>query len=116
MLLLLVLTAMAGNKVEARYADLAFTVLKEEGGQPVRNAAVVLHEVDKNGHQARGGVELKTDAEGKASFDAVPYGKLRVQVIMTGFQTYGQDLTVEQPRHEIVIKLKRPQPQYSIYK
>jgi hypothetical protein len=60
-------------------------------------------------------MELKTDPEGKSSFDGIPYGKLRVQVLAQGFQTYGEDFEVNQPKMEITIKLKRPQGQYSIY-
>jgi len=109
--------ARAENKDQkVQYSDLSFLVVKEDGGTPLRNAAVVLHPVDKNGRQSKGGgVELKTDDEGRASFDAVPYGKLRIQVIMTGFQTYGEDVDIAQPKQEITVKLKRPQRQYSIY-
>ena len=94
---------------------LSFVVLKDDNGKPVRNAGVVMHSVGKNNKQDRGGLELKTDAEGKASFDGVPYGKLRVQVLARGFQTYGEDYDVNQPTMEITIKLKRPDSQYSIY-
>jgi hypothetical protein len=38
-----------------------------------------------------------------------------VQVIAPGFQTFGQDYTINQPEQEVVIRLKRPQGQYSIY-
>jgi hypothetical protein len=96
-------------------ALLSFVVLKDDNGKPVRNAGVVMHSVGKNNKQDRGGLELKTDAEGKASFDGVPYGKLRVQVLARGFQTYGEDYEVNQPTMEITIKLKRPDSQYSIY-
>ena len=94
---------------------LSFVVLKGDNGKPVRNAGVVMHTVDKHGKQDRGGIELKTDAEGKASFDGVPYGKLRIQVLATGFQTYGEDYDISQPTMVITIKLKRPEGQYSIY-
>jgi len=94
---------------------ISFVVLKGDNGKPVRNAGVVLHTVDKHGKQDRGGLELKTDAEGKASFDGVPYGKLRIQVLATGFQTYGEDYDISQPTMAITIKLKRPQGEYSIY-
>ena len=59
--------------------------------------------------------QLKSDAEGKASFEGVPYGKLRVQVLATGFQTFGEDYDIDQPVEEITVKMKRPQQQYSIY-
>lgn len=96
-------------------ALLKFVILRDYNGKPVRNAGVVMHPVNKSGKQSRGGLELKTDSEGKASFDGVPYGKLRVQVLAPGFQTFGQDYEVNQPEMEITVKLKRPQSQYSIY-
>jgi hypothetical protein len=96
-------------------AVLNFVILKDYNGKPVRNAGVVMHTVGKHDKQDRGGLELKTDAEGKASFDGIPYGKLRVQVLAPGFQTFGEDYDVHQPRVEITIKLKRPEGQYSIY-
>jgi hypothetical protein len=96
-------------------ASLKFVVLKDDNGKPVRNAAVVLHPVGGGGKQSKGGLELKTDAEGKTESDGIPYGKLRVQVLATGFQTFGEDYNIDQPAQEMVIRLKRPQGQYSIY-
>jgi hypothetical protein len=96
-------------------AALNFLVIRDHNGKPVRNAAVVLHPVNPKGKQQRGGYELKTDSEGKTSFDGVPYGKLRVQVLAPGFQTFGEDYDVEGPTLEITVRLKRPQGQYSIY-
>jgi uncharacterized GH25 family protein len=90
-------------------------VLRDYNGKPVQNASVILHPVNKQGKQGKGGYQLKTDAEGKTNFDGVPYGKLRVQVLAQGFQTYGEDYDVNQPTTAITIKLKRPQGQYSIY-
>jgi len=110
--------ANAGDK-KSQYdepvSSLSFVVLKDDNGKPVRNAGVVMHSVGKHDKQDRGGLELKTDAEGKASFDGVPYGKLRIQVLAHGFQTFGEDYEVNQPTMEITIKLKRPENQYSIY-
>jgi Carboxypeptidase regulatory-like domain len=96
-------------------SSINFTVLKDYNGKPVRNAAVVLHPVEDGGKQEKGGLELKTNADGKASMDGLPYGKLRVQVLAHGLQTYGEDFDVEQPTMEITIKLKSPNGQYSIY-
>ena len=75
---------------------LNFVVIRDYNGKPIRNASVVMHPVEKNGKQSRGGLQLKTDADGKASFDGVPYGKLRVQVLAPGFQTFGDDYDIEQ--------------------
>jgi hypothetical protein len=93
-----------------------FLVLKDHNGKPLRNASVVMHPVGKSGKQSRGGLELKCDADGKASFDGVPYGKLRIQVLAPGFQTFGEDYDIDNPVEEITVKMKRPTEQYSIYK
>ena len=110
-----VLIAALASAADQKTSELKFTVLKDENGKPVRNASVVLHPVEKDGKQGKGGFELKTDPEGQASFPAAPYGKLRVQVLARGYQTYGEDYEINQPQQEIVIKLKKPQGQYSIY-
>ena len=96
-------------------AVLNFLVLKEDNGKPVRSAAVIMHPVNTRGKQSRGGLELKTDAEGKTSFEGIPYGKLRVQVLASGFQTFGEDYDIDKTKMDITIKLKHPQGQYSIY-
>ncbi|HZE28114.1 MAG TPA: carboxypeptidase-like regulatory domain-containing protein [Terriglobales bacterium] len=105
----------AGAWAEEPSAALNFVVVRDYSGKPVRNASVVLHPVNARGRQQRGGYELKTDSDGKTSFDGVPYGKLRVQVLAPGFQTFGEDYDIEGPTMDITVKLKRPQKQYSIY-
>ncbi len=102
-------------KKPTQYSELFFAILNDENSRPIRNASIVLHEVDEKGRQARSGVELKTDPDGKASFAAAPYGKLRIQVIARGFQTFGQDFVIDQPKQEYTIRIKRPGQQYSIY-
>lgn len=100
---------------EEKYSDVTITVLKQETGKPVRNASVILHSVNSEGKQEKGGLNLKTDSEGKTSYNGIPFGKLRVQVIARGLQTYGEDFEVNEAQKEIQIKLKPPQQQYSIY-
>jgi hypothetical protein len=94
---------------------LKFLVIKDDNGKPVRNAAVIMHPVSGHGKQGHGGMEIKTDLEGKTEFDGIPYGMLRVQVLAQGFQTYGEDFQIDKPRMDLTIKLKRPQGQYSVY-
>jgi hypothetical protein len=116
--LILVTFIFLAGSVMAQEVDLAllkFLVVKDFNDKPIRNASVVLHPVGKKGKQERGGLQLKCDANGKAEYDGVPYGKLRVQVLAQGFQTFGQDYDVDQPVEEITIRMKRPQEQYSIY-
>ncbi len=107
----------AGDKKSdsGQVSSIKFAVLKDDNGKPVRNAAVILHPVAQHGKQSRGGFELKTNSEGTTETDGIPYGMLRVQVIAPGFQTFGQDYNIDQPEHDLIIRLKRPQGQYSIY-
>ena len=100
---------------EEPMSDLRFVVVRDYNGKPVRNAAVVLHPVTKKGKQSRGGLELKTNNEGRANIDGIPYGPLRIQVLATGFQTFGEDYQIDKAEMEITVKLKRPGGQYSIY-
>ena len=98
---------------EPPMSDLRFVVLKDYNGKPVRNAAVVLHPVNKKGIQSKGGMELKTDNNGRTNIDGIPYGALRVQVLAPGFQTFGEDYEINKPELQITVKLKRPAGQYS---
>src|SRR5579872_1834668 len=111
----LLVPALAEKKPPVQLATVNFLVVRDENGKPVRNAAVVLHPVEDNGKQSRGGIELKTDPDGKANYDGVPYGKMRIQVLASGFQTFGGDYDIGRPSLDITIKLKRPEKQYSIY-
>jgi 5-hydroxyisourate hydrolase-like protein (transthyretin family) len=115
--LAVVSSAFASKKKENQEptATLSFVILKDDNGKPVRNAGVILHLVTKNDKQERGGLELKTDPDGKCSLEGIPYGKVRVQVLASGFQTYGEDYDVSEPTMGITIKLQRPKGLYSIY-
>lgn len=117
----LVMLAIAGSAFAQKDKDeeptsvIYFLVIKDDNGKPVRSAAVIMHAVNDKGKQGRGGMELKTDQDGKTNFDGIPYGMLRVQVLAHGFQTFGEDYDVSKPKTEITIKLKRPQGQFSVY-
>ncbi len=103
------------DKDEEPTSWLYFVVIKDDNGKPVRNASVILHPVNPKGKQSRGGLELKSSPEGKCDIDGIPYGALRIQVLAHGFQTYGEDFDIQNPKTEITIKLKRPQGQFSVY-
>jgi hypothetical protein len=92
------------------------SVVRASNGKPIPSAAVVFHTVDDKGHQ-EGALELKTDQDGKTNLDVIPIGEtVRLQVIASGFQTFGNDYKADASAKEIVIRMKRPTDQYSIYK
>jgi hypothetical protein len=100
---------------EGPMSNMHFVVVRDTSGKPVKNAAVVLHPVNKKGKQALGGMELKTDDDGRTGIEGIPYGLLRVQVLAPGFQTYGEDYEIKQPETEITVRLKRPKGQFTTY-
>jgi hypothetical protein len=105
----------AQDEDEGPMSNMHFVVLRDSDAKPVKNAALILHPVTRKGKQEMGGLELKTDADGKTAIDGIPYGPLRVQVIVPGYQTFGEDYQVKQPETTITIKMKRPVKQFSSY-
>ena len=103
------------DEYEGPMSNMHFVVLRDTNGKPVKNAAVVLHPVNHKGKQAMGGLELKTDDDGRTAIEGIPYGLLRVQVLAPGFQTFGEDYEIKQPETQITVRLKRPRGQYSTY-
>lgn len=90
------------------------TVTKAFNGKPIENAAVIFHPIQ--GDKDKGGLELKTNEDGKAIIDVIPIGDtVRLQVIANGYQTYGQDYKIDKSAMTMDIKLKRPGSQYSTY-
>jgi len=104
------------KKPAEQFCALSFVILKDSNGKPIKNASVVIHSLRKDGSQESEGFQLKTDNDGKARIDDIPYGKLRLQVIAHNQQTYGDDIEVNQKEQEIVVRLKQPTDQISIYK
>ncbi len=102
-------------KVPEQFSSLSFVVLRAASGKPVRNASVVIHFLRKDGSQDEEGFQLKTDSEGRAAIGDIPYGRLRVQVVARGLQTYGKDVEINSAQQEFVIRLNPPADQVSIY-
>jgi Carboxypeptidase regulatory-like domain len=94
---------------------ISVTVVKATDGKPVEDAAVVFHPINKDGKD-EGNLELKTNEDGKAVINVIPVGDtVRVQVVASGYQTYGDSFPLPDDTKDITIKLNRPSHQYSIY-
>ncbi len=88
------------------------TVVRDTDSKPIENAAVVFH-LDGD----KGNMELKTNEDGKSIIDVLPMGStMRLQIIAKGYQTYGQDYSIDKAEMTFGIRMKRPGEQYSIYK
>ena len=90
------------------------------GGRPVDRASVVVDFVEgrsvaKLGKKVMKHWEVRTNQEGIAKIPALPDGKVRVQVIAKGYQTFGQLYDVAGEEQIIQIKLNPPQAQHSAH-
>jgi len=92
-------------------SHVAITILRADDDKPIENAAVVFTMVGDKGN-----MELKTNEDGKTVLDVLPIGsKVVLQVLAKGYQTYGQDYTLDKAEMALEVKLNRPGKQYSIY-
>jgi len=95
-------------------AHIQVTVTKAANGKPVPNAAVIFHPL--KGGKDEGNMEIKTNHEGVAILDLIPIGdSVRLQVVADGFQTFGQDYTIDSDTKIIEVKMQPPGKQSSLY-
>jgi hypothetical protein len=106
------------------FAEEETTRLKVEvqslSGKPIDRAAVVVDFVEgrsiiKLGKKIQTHWEVRTNQEGIARVPPLPEGKVRIQVIAKGYQTFGQSFEVSGPEKTLTIKLNPPQPPYSAH-
>ena len=94
--------------------------VKSLEGKPVDRASVVVKFVEgrsvvKLGKKIRTTFELRTSQEGIAKIPEIPQGKILVQVIAKGYQTFGQSYDIDEEEKTVEIKLNAPQSQYSAH-
>jgi uncharacterized GH25 family protein len=119
-LLLFVLVSLATSG-PVRAADLTTLkiVVTTPSGKPVERAEVVVRfggrSVVKFGKMVRTSWEVRTTQQGVADIPEMPKGKIRVQVVAKGYQTFGQTFDVDEDQRTIEVKLNPPQEQYSAH-
>jgi hypothetical protein len=95
-------------------------VVKSQGGHPVDRASVVVrfvqgHSIVKLGKAVRTTFELRTNQDGEAKIPSIPQGKIRVQVIAKGYQTFGEIFDITEEERTLELTLNPPQQQYSAH-
>jgi 5-hydroxyisourate hydrolase-like protein (transthyretin family) len=101
-------------KVPPPAARIEVRVIRDANGKPIENAAVIFHPLE--GDTDKGALEVKTNEDGKTVIDVIPIGDtVRMQIIASGFQTYGEDYKVDKDQITKEVRMKRPGQQYSIY-
>jgi len=91
-----------------------------QSGKPIPDASVVVKFVQgrskaKFGKKIRTEYELHSNQDGIAKIPPIPQGTILVQVIAKDFQTYGQNVDVDQGEKTIEVVLNPPQPQYTAH-
>ena len=94
--------------------------VKNLDGKPVERASVIVRfaegrSIKKFGKKTILNWELRTNQIGIAKIPAIPQGKILVQVIAKGYQTYGDTIEINEPERTLEVKLKPPQPQFSAH-
>jgi hypothetical protein len=94
--------------------------VKTLSDKPVERASVVVRFVEgrsvaKLGKKIIKNWETRTNQEGVVRIPSIPQGKVRIQVIAKGYQTFGQIFDVSEEEKTIEVKLNPPQPQFSAH-
>jgi hypothetical protein len=94
--------------------------VKTLGDQPIDRASVIVKFVSgrnyiKLGKKIITEYELKTNQEGVTKVPSIPQGKILIQVIAKGYQTFGEKFDVNEAEKTIEIKLNPPQQPYSAH-
>ena len=95
-------------------------VRKASNDKPVERASVIVRFVEgrsalKLGKKIMTSYQLKTNQEGVAMVPPIPQGKIQVQIIAKGLQTFGQIFDVAEEEKTVEIKLNDPQAQHSVH-
>jgi len=89
-------------------------------GKPLDRASVIIRFVSgrdkmKLYSKIRTQWETKTNQEGLVQIPQIPQGKIQIQVIASGYQTFGHIFDVEEEEKTLEIKMNAPQAQYSAH-
>lgn len=120
-LLLLAACLMIVSAASAKdYTDLVVLV-QDQSGAPIPRASIVIGRiVSKPGAEKvkvkKGRMQLRTSMQGTAPLPPLEQGRYMIQVISTGFQTYGSaDLVLDQAEQSLTITLEPPKKQVSVH-
>jgi hypothetical protein len=95
-------------------------VRKASNDKPIDRASVVVRFVEgrsvvKLGKKIMTSYQMRTNQDGVATMPPIPQGKIQIQVIAKGLQTFGQIIEIGEEEKTVEVKLNDPQPQYSVH-
>lgn len=95
-------------------------VRKAINDKPVDRASVIVRFVEgrsviKLGKKIMTSYQMRTNQDGVANVPPIPQGKIQIQVIAKGLQTFGEIFDIGEEEKTVEVKLNNPQPQYSVH-
>lgn|SRR5271165_3487894 len=123
-LVVLGLTVLLGMTAPLAVAETPMTKITvhvtDPKDKPVPSASVIIkfvsgHSILKLGRGTRTEWELRTSQEGSVTLPRIPQGKILIQVIAKGFQTYGENIDISEEQKTVEVQLKPPQAQYTAH-
>jgi hypothetical protein len=85
--------------------------VNDANDHPVSNASVYVRYYMSGGflrHEKLAELSFKTNQEGSVKIPAIPQGKVMIQVIATGWHTYGKWYDMDKEEESVSIKLEQP--------
>ena len=111
---LLSTAALVAADDQDKLVRLEVEVTSEKTGKPIDNATVYIKFKRKRllRRDKRHEWTVKTNREGRAVLPVLPVGEVLVQIVMSGWKTYGRFHTLRGPKQILEIKLKKPKKWY----
>jgi hypothetical protein len=103
------------DQKDQKSSDSATTKIRiqvnDANDHPVTNASVYVRYYMSGGflrHEKLAELSFKTNQEGSVKIPAIPQGKVMIQVIATGWHTYGKWYDMDKEEESVSIKLEQP--------
>jgi len=93
-------------------------LVEDTKGQPIERASVILRRLKDNKKKVKvtgESLQLKTSQAGTAPLPPLVQGRYMLQVISSGFQTYGGEVLLNQDEQTVTITLQPPSDQFSVH-
>ena len=92
-------------------------VVQDAEDNPVPRASVIVRVLKGKKHKKVGrSYQLRTSQQGTAPLPPLKQGFVLIQVIASGYQTFGDTIELREPEQTIKVTLKPPQDQHSVHK
>ncbi|HEV2352559.1 MAG TPA: hypothetical protein VG028_22220 [Terriglobia bacterium] len=106
-------TARAGDEPRT---NIHVVVTDWDTGKPIYQARLTLIFQEESStmkikHSKPISYSAKTDLHGRCRFMDIPKGMVRLMVTAERHESYGKDTKIEKDNQEILVKMKKPQPQ-----